>query len=88
MLNDTDSSRSEANKLIVQAQSLFSKPVSFYVQETDKFLRSNPACKKMQLTRFLDQLAHAWASSPMKQEMGYDFIEKIDYKDVEKVCSE
>jgi len=88
LLNDTDTSRTEANKLTAQAQSLFLKPVSFYVQETEKFLASNPACKKMQLTRFLDQLAHSWASSPMKKEMGYDFIEGIDYKDVEQVCSE
>ena len=86
MKNDTEISRTEANKLTAQAQSLFYRPISFYVQQTDLFLQTYPACKNMPITRLLDQLVHVWASSPLKEDMGYDFIAHIDYKNVEKVC--
>jgi hypothetical protein len=87
-MNNNTISRNEANKLIAQAKSLFHKPVSFYVEQTDTFLRNNPVCKKVQITRLLEELAHVWASSSLKKDMGYYFIEEINYKNVEKVCLE
>jgi len=88
MKNNTVISKTEADKLIAQAQSLFYKPISFYVKQTDFFLQTYPVCKKIRITKLLDQLAHVWASSPLKKDMGYDFIEETDYEDVEKVCLE
>ncbi len=86
--NNNVISRVEAAKLTAQGQSLFKKPISFYVDQTDLFLQTYPACKEMLITGLLDQLVHVWASSPLKADMGYDFIKIFNYKDVEKVCLE
>jgi len=42
----------------------------------------------MRITELLARLAHAWASVPLKEDMGYDFIQEVDYEDVEKACLE
>jgi len=86
--NDTVISRTEADKLTANARTLFYNPLSFYVKQTDSFLQTFPACKKMKITELLARLAHVWATTPLKEDMGYDFIQEIDYEDIEKACSE
>jgi hypothetical protein len=86
--NDTVKSRTEADKLTAKAQGLFYNPISFYVKQTDSFLQTFPVCKKMRITELLARLAQVWATTPLKEDMGYDFIQDIDYEDVEKACSE
>ncbi len=86
--NNTMISITEADKLIEKAKTLFYRPISFYVKQTDSFLQTFPVCKKMKITDLLDQLASAWAYSGLKEHMGYDFIQEVDYEDVEKACLE
>lgn len=86
--DNTDESIIEANKLIIQARSLFGKPVSYYVEQTDNFLRENPDCKTVKITFLLEQLAQVWASTPLKEHMGYDFTKELTYSNVERVCLE
>jgi len=86
--NDTVNSRAEADRLTVKAQGLFYHPVSFYVKQTDSFLQTFPECKKMKITGLLSRLAQVWAVTPLKEDMGYDFIQDIDYEDVGKACLE
>jgi len=86
--NDTMISRTEADQLTADAQTIFYNPLSFYVKQTDSFLQTFPVCKKVQITELLARLAHAWASVPLKEDMGYSFVQEIDYEDVEKACLE
>ena len=86
--NDTVMSRTEADKLTAKALGLFYHPVSFYVKQTDSFLQTFPVCKNMQITELLSRLAQVWATTPLKEDMGYDFTQKTDYEDIEKACSE
>jgi len=84
--SDTEMSRTAADQLTSKARVLFDKPVSFYVKETDHFMQTSPVCKKMNLTQLLDQLVSVWAAKPLRIRMGYDFIEKTKYKDIEDAC--
>ena len=86
--NYTAESKNEANKLITQAKSLFRKPVSYYVEQTDNFLRNNPDCKTVKIASLLEQLAHVWASSPLKEHMGYNFTKELSYINVGEACLE
>lgn len=84
--NNTTIAISEAGKLIEKARTLFYKPISYYVKQTDSFLQTFPGCKKMKITELLDHLASAWADSELKEHMGYEFIQEVNYEDVEKAC--
>ena len=84
--NGTDMSRGEADQLAARAQGLFDKPVMYYVKQVDQFMQTYPVCKRMQLTRLLDQLVSVWAAAPLNKRMGYGFIPKATYKDIEGEC--
>lgn len=86
--NDTVTSRAEADRLTAKAQGLFYHPISFYVKQTDSFLQTFPVCKNMQITELLSRLAQVWATAPLKEDMGYDFTQDLDYEDVGKACLE
>ena len=86
--NDTVMSRTDADQLISRAGVLFNNPVSFYVEQADHFMKTYPVCKKMQLTQLLAQLVSVWSASPLKEHMGYDFTQEINYKFIAEACKE
>ena len=86
--NDTLMSRSRGRQVDSQVTGLFYNPVSFYVKQTDSFLQTFPVCKKMQITELLARLVQVWATTPLKEDMGYHFMQDTDYEDVGKACSE
>ncbi len=86
--DDTMMSEAEAELLISRAQELFNKPVSFYVQEADRFMQLHPECKTMQLTQLLARLVSVWAAQPLKKQMGYEFTDETKYIDIGRECRE
>ncbi|KPK28720.1 MAG: hypothetical protein AMJ61_01435 [Desulfobacterales bacterium SG8_35_2] len=88
MMGDTEISRTEAKEMNALAKSMFQKPISFYVQQTDNFLQKNPVCKQIQITVLLERLVKVWASALLKEHLDYKFIEVINYNDVKNVCLE
>jgi hypothetical protein len=86
--NNSVKSTSEADQLKSRAQVIFDNPVSFYVEQADHFMKTFPVCKKMQLTQLLAHLVSVWAASPLKGQMGYEFMQEINYEFIAEACKE